>query len=403
MTSKNNILREEHFGGVIYERENISYRFLSIQQTLDMKTSDEEIDIRSPKESPQKGIISAPIRVYYEITRKCNLRCPHCFTSSGQIIENELTIEEHLKVIDGLRKDNVIEVRITGGEPTQRKGWDTIVGYALQRGLVTVLNTNGVYNDKVRKKIADLEIDQVDISLDGPRYLHDSIRGKGTFDSVLETIKYLCRRNTRVRVNTLLTPHILPYMEEVIATVEGFCDQICFLQMKPIGRGEDSFASLPSTKEICDADRKIKGLREKYPHIRISAGYNVVPDKMTLLDPDTDLTSCAAGLRACNIDSTGNIYACGFQEELGLDFSLGNIKSEGFSLLNIWYNSAELSSFRMQSLEKTQFCQTCRYYKKPCLGSCIVMNQYKLLKSPTKRDPYCYGDLITLDDVEAMI
>jgi radical SAM protein with 4Fe4S-binding SPASM domain len=50
---------------------------------------------------------------------------------------------------------------------------------------------------------------------------------------------------------------------------------------------------------------------------------------------DLDLTTCAAGFRGCNIDSKGDIYACGFLEELSSEFKLGNIKADEYSLLNL--------------------------------------------------------------------
>ena len=388
---KNNlILREESFGGVLFNRRNLSYQFLTRDEIkqLGKKTCRR---IKTNKKYFSDNILSSPIRVYWEITRKCNLRCPQCFTNSAVALPGELSLEECFKVAQGLKKDGVIEIRITGGEPTQKKGWEKLVEYALEIGLVVSLNTNGIFeNDFAIKKIAEVGIDQVIVSIDGPKEIHEESRGEGSFEKVIDTIRKLNNLRVPVRANILLTKKVLPYIEEMTVFLKDMVDEICFMQLKPIGRGGKILFLAPSFLELVEVDKRLKLLRKLYPELKITGGYDFIPYSKLIPASGMDLTTCASGFRGCNLDSLGGIYACGFLEELGKDFSLGNIVKEGYSLLNIWHNSEKLTHFRKANLEKTRKCQNCEYFRRVCFGSCVVMEQYKLRKSIDKRDPYCY-------------
>jgi radical SAM protein with 4Fe4S-binding SPASM domain len=376
------ILRPEYFGGVLFDRKKVSYRFISKEETSKLKSA--EVDFREANDAP-KGVLSAPIRVYWEITRQCGMGCPQCFTGSGRPSENELSLDESLKLVNDLRKDNVLEVRVTGGEPTEKVGWQDILHLAKEKGMVVTLNTHGSYDDARRDNIADLNLDQVIISLDGPKEIHRMSRGD-SYDKVIDTLRYFREKGTPLRVNTLLRKAVLPHLEEVVEIVHDYTDELCFMQLKPIGRAGRILDEMPSINEVFEADRRIKELRKRY-NLKISASYDIIYEGRVKPASDLDLTTCAAGLRGCNIDSEGNIYACGFMEELGTDLSLGNIRKD--NLLGIWYHSAELKQFREKNLAKAAECRECELLKNPCFGSCIVLEIYKERKSPDKKDPYC--------------
>jgi radical SAM protein with 4Fe4S-binding SPASM domain len=372
---------------VFFDRDKLAYRFLDSAETGQISPA--QVEYRTGAGALPRGVLSAPVRVYFEITRLCNLRCRQCFTSSGSPLDGELSFEECLRVLDGLRRDNVLEVRITGGEPTQKEGWERLIDHALKIGLVVTLNTNGVYPVAVQDKIIALRPDQVLLSLDGPPQVHEALRGKGSFAPAFETLRALHGGGVPVRVSTLLTREVLPYLEAMVLLVEPFAVELCFMQLKPIGRGGRLLKSLPSFKEVFQADQQLKALRQFHPELKISTSYDLVAAGATRPAPDLDLSSCAAGLRGCNIDCLGDIFICGFQEELGSQFKLGSLRAEGFSLLEIWRSNPYLQAFRSQNLKKTATCQACAYLRDPCFGSCIIMEQYRQTRSPDGKDPYC--------------
>src|SRR3989344_1848162 len=81
-----------------------------------------------------RDLLYSPIRVYLETTRECNLRCRHCFNSSSKRDPDEMTTEEIMRSLKGMRGDNIFDVRFTGGEFTLHHDWYTILEKALHLG-----------------------------------------------------------------------------------------------------------------------------------------------------------------------------------------------------------------------------------------------------------------------------
>ena len=61
--------------------------------------------------------LSAPFLVVWDITKACNLKCRHCYSSSGIKSPNELNTREVKKIIDDLDRMGVVALAFSGGEP----------------------------------------------------------------------------------------------------------------------------------------------------------------------------------------------------------------------------------------------------------------------------------------------
>ena len=84
----------------------------------------------------------------FEITERCNLTCPTCFTASSPHLTWSMPFAEFSAKLDALRaagKSDADIVQISGGEPTVHPEFERIVGHCFERGVSTVyVNTNGV-------------------------------------------------------------------------------------------------------------------------------------------------------------------------------------------------------------------------------------------------------------------
>jgi len=102
---KNFILRQEPFGFTFYDRRKLRQVFLktshlnSYLKEKGIKQTEIEY-LRFGRSDYRKDILYSPIRIYYELTLQCNLRCRYCFNSSGKARSHELTTSEVLKSID---------------------------------------------------------------------------------------------------------------------------------------------------------------------------------------------------------------------------------------------------------------------------------------------------------------
>lgn len=399
------ILRQEYFGGTLMDRETL--RTFSIDETAESilrsgasiqehpEWNPQEIDVlpaNEDRENLPRGVLRAPTRLYFEITRKCNLRCTNCFSASGLTFPDELTHEEVERTLTTLRRDQVLEARLTGGEPTQRPGWDDLVAHALDIGMAVSLNTNGCYTKHyTAERIVELGPDQVIVSLDGEREAHEHLRGRGTFGRTLENIKYFSEHLKNVRINTLLREETIPSIPAMTDIAESVGAEMCFILLRPIGRGEQLFDTIPHPHILYGAVQEVKRLRAERPGMRIMTSYDVIQTGANRPAPDCDLTGCAAGLRGMNINSRGRMDCCGFLAELTDDYSPGNIRDTEYSVLKSWRSSPQMAAFRERNLQTNKQCTGCELYANECFGSCVVMDIYKDLNR-RRKDPYCLID-----------
>ena len=132
---------------------------------------------------PTAAAARKPI-VVWNITRLCNLKCVHCYNDSGGT-ETDLAVTtvEAKKVLDDLAAFGVPSVLFSGGEPLMRHDLFELLGYAGQKGLRTVISTNGtLITSSAAAEIKRLGVSYVGISLDGIGEINDKFRGvQGSF------------------------------------------------------------------------------------------------------------------------------------------------------------------------------------------------------------------------------
>lgn len=186
--------------------------------------------------------------VVWNVGRRCNLRCVHCYAHSTDIAyTGELTHEEGIKLIDDLTAFGSPVLLFSGGEPLMRPDIFELVEYARKQGMRAVLSTNGtLITPEVAVRLKEFGLSYVGVSLDGLEEVNDRFRGvKNAFNLALEGIRN-CRqagikvglRFTMNRRNVQDIPGIfdLLYQERI--------PRICFYHLVYAGRG---------TKMVADA------------------------------------------------------------------------------------------------------------------------------------------------------
>src|SRR6185503_12211497 len=128
-----------------------------------------------------------------EVTRRCNLRCDHCFVGWSRGWEADLPLDVALAAIEeGAGLFQVLH--LTGGEPFSYKGIFTLIEAAVQHGYPEVLiNTNGTLltPEVIARLAAHRPKVGLSVSLDGPAEIHDRIRGEGRFEASARAIEAL--------------------------------------------------------------------------------------------------------------------------------------------------------------------------------------------------------------------
>ncbi len=116
-----------------------------------------------------------------DVTDRCNLRCKHCFYFREEHDSKEMNADEFLEGLKILQKrHNIISMGWSGGEPLFRT---ELVQKGAKLFAINQLFTNGTLPiPKIRNLITF-------ISMDGTRPIHDEVRGKGTYDKIMENLR----------------------------------------------------------------------------------------------------------------------------------------------------------------------------------------------------------------------
>lgn len=179
--------------------------------------------------------------VAWNITRTCNLKCVHCYSNSdAKQYSGELTTEEAKRFIDDCAAFKVPVLLLSGGEPLIRPDVFEIVEHAKSKGIRTTFSTNGTLITKdVARRIKDLGVGYVGISLDGLGEANDKFRGQaGAFDKALAGIRNCLDIGQRVGLRFTINRYNFHDLENIFALIkEERIPRVCFYHLVYSGRG----------------------------------------------------------------------------------------------------------------------------------------------------------------------
>jgi 12,18-didecarboxysiroheme deacetylase len=179
--------------------------------------------------------------VVWNMTRRCNLKCIHCYSNSADIdYADELTTDEGKELITDLAAFGSPVILFSGGEPLMRRDLFELARYATEKGMRAVISTNGtLITNEVAAKLKEIGLSYVGVSLDGLEKTHDRFRGKkGAFAAALEGIRNCRRAGVKVGIRFTVNKHNLhdvPAMFDLLRK-EGI-ERMCFYHLVYTGRG----------------------------------------------------------------------------------------------------------------------------------------------------------------------
>ena len=225
----------------LYELDNESFKFLKKCQTGDGCSAEEteftDYCIKEGILTTEKNLLKRPHAIkspvpslrYLElqITDRCNLRCKHCYInppsppfSKGGIGGFELSFSRIRKILHEFEEIQGLRVLITGGEPLLHSRFAEINGMLPQFFIRKILFTNGLLLNK--KILKNLNVDEIQISIDGLEKAHESLRGKGTFKKALEAVKSAIDTGFEVSISTMVHPENLGDFNKMEALFKDF-------------------------------------------------------------------------------------------------------------------------------------------------------------------------------------
>ncbi len=206
--------------------------------------------------------LSNPLSLCWQITKKCNYHCPFCL--SGEQDPKELPLEKMKQIIDMLDEANLVRIDFTGGEPLLRPDFCDIISYAAEKGIETLVTSNGsVWSEKIAETLLKTNTLLL-ISLDGNEETHDKSRGKGAYAKAVENIKRYKNAGIPIRVNYLIRKDNLDQIEYIYNLVKDLgVDRLFYIFIAPQGKAYDDQSLLLSDEEHEKYLKAIKGLKRE--------------------------------------------------------------------------------------------------------------------------------------------
>ena len=268
--------------------------------------------------------LESPICLTWEVTYRCNLRCAHCLSSSGDEREGELTHAEARRLIDEWAEMKVFYINVGGGEPLSRPDFVELMDYTLERGIGVKFSTNGTLLDDEKVAWIASHGDRLDlqISVDGAdAETSDALRGNGSFKRAVRAMDRLAARDIPFKVNATVTKHNVHQLDDLYGLTTSRGGALRLTRLRPSGRGVSLWeAWRPTAAQNEVLYRWLLG----HPDVLTGDSFFHLSAFGEALD---GLNMCGAGRIVCCVDPLGDVYACPFV--LDDSFAAGNVRERG--------------------------------------------------------------------------
>ena len=288
-------------------------------------------------------------------TRRCNLRCLHCYSDSGPEVSEELDDDLVVRVVADAAELGYRVLAVSGGEPMLYEPLPRILRAAHEHGLITTVTTNGMLLDGRRLALLEPDTDLLAISLDGIPESHVEMRASP------RAFVDMARRLERLRATGIpfgfiftLTFHNVDELDWVARfAVEQGAKLLQIHPLEPVGRAAHSLGeSVPDGQEVSCALIETVRLRDHYAE-RIEIQLDVAtvaavqnhPEKIFASDEGLDGEETIADLIAPIVLETSGVVAP-MQYGFPRAWCLGNVKQAPLRDLAVAWLRSHLGPFR---------------------------------------------------------
>ncbi|NJB67604.1 12,18-didecarboxysiroheme deacetylase [Desulfobaculum xiamenense] len=181
--------------------------------------------------------------VVWNMTRRCNLKCVHCYAQAVDPEgKDEISTEQAKVIIKDLANYGAPVMLFSGGEPLVREDLPDLAKFATEQGMRAVISTNGTLITK--EKAAELKkigLSYVGISLDGGEEIHDKFRQvPGAFKRAIRGIENCKAEGLKVGLRFTINKRNqaeIPTLFKLLRELE--VPRICFYHLVYSGRGSE--------------------------------------------------------------------------------------------------------------------------------------------------------------------
>ena len=317
--------------------------------------------------------------VIMNITKRCNLKCVHCYAGSNDDRpSDELSTDELMRIIDSLAEFGCPVALFSGGEPLLHPDIVKLAGHAVNSGMRAVISTNGtLITPELAGELATVGLSYIGVSLDGGSDTHDLFRGvPGSYDRTLIGLRNAREQGIKTGLRFTITKRNVDEIPVVFDVLEQEnIPRICFYHLVYTGRGEGLIEeALPhqvtrsTVDSIIDRTAALHAKGKKVEVLTVDNHCDGPYLYMRLLEENPERAQEVLELLKLNGgNSTGvGVSSIGWDGSVHPDqfwrsHILGNVREKPFG--EIWTDKN--NSFLMKLKNKKQYvtgrCSRCRF------------------------------------------
>lgn len=342
----------------------------------------------------------APVGLLAELTYRCPLQCPYCSNPLEMERGNELSTAEWGDVMQQAGELGVLQVHLSGGEPTVRQDLEEILQAAVAAGLYTNLITSGVTLTRQRLEgLAKLGLDHVQLSIQDvdPANAERICAYKGGAQKKREAARWVKELGLPLTINVVVhrqnienLPAIIEYAVEVGAgRIEVAHTQYYAWALK------NRAALIPTREQFYKSVEITNAAKERLKGILV---FDVVAHDHYAVRPKP----CMGGWGRSFIDVTpsGKVLPCHACESIpGLE--IDNVRSK--ALADIWSSGQAFQKFRGTEWMREP-CRSCER-REIDWGGCRCQ-ALAMTGDAANADPACalspwHKDFVALAEIES--
>ena len=279
----------------------------------------------------------SPKEVIISITNRCNSKCRMCDIPKNRM--SELPTAQWQQVIKSASSFGAQTIVFSGGEPLLRGDIFELISFTKKESMAACLTSNGYFiNGLTADKLHQAGIDVVNISIEGPRRIHDYLRGKGMFEKAVAALENLRKHKIESTVAATVSRYNYKYLSDIVELARKFgVTTIKFQPFSTIFLNNRSntdafFISDSEMTRLSQITQEVIRLCRNYAIATSPRSYlEAIPFYLARKYSDAG-NGCAALDSSCPINCNGDIYPCWVFADN--DTLIGNVKEESFS--NIW-------------------------------------------------------------------
>jgi heme d1 biosynthesis radical SAM protein NirJ len=354
---------------------------------------------------PRRAAPPGPV-VIWNLVRRCNLNCKHCYSLSSDVdFPGELTTEEVFSAMDDLKAFGVPVLILSGGEPLLRPDIFEISRRAKDLGFYVGLSSNGTLIDgPMAAKIADIGYDYVGVSLDGIGEVHDQFRRQaGCYRAALGGLRHCRDRGIKVGLRFTMTERNYQSLPQMLDLLEReridkfYLSHLVYAGRGNRYRGDDAYHR--TTREAMDLifERCWEGVQAGLTREFVTGNNDAdgvyflfwvrqrFPERLDHVRAKLAAWGGnSSGVNVANIDNLGNVHP----DTFWWHYNLGNLRERPFS--EIWRDTSDpiMAGLKAKPRRVKGRCGACEYFD-ICGGNTRVRS-FQLSGDPWEEDPACY-------------